>query len=385
MEGSLRERPPKKPGVRRWEMRVYVGRDPETGRPRQVYRTFTGTLKRDADKALRAFVAEVEEGKHLGPAATLGKLLDEWLANLERAGRSRSTIETYRTHVETHIRPALGSLRLDLLTTHDVDRYLAVLADKGLSPRTIRLDHAVLSGALTQAVDWGWLQANPARRAKLKRATTEATTLTLDQLRELYVGAAEDDPDMGVTIALAAITGARRGELCGLMWSDFDRERAMLSIERAWVPGDGGQHLTTTKTGKGRTVFIGAFGVALLDGYRDMLTERMGAEPDGWLLSYNGGATPMRAKSLTEYVGRLAARLKIPVHFHTLRHFAATELVAQGVDLPTAASQLGHSTGVMADVYLHTTDERGSAAGDLIAAVVGKAIEPAFERIRASG
>ena len=83
----------------------------------------------------------------------------------------------------------------------------------------------------------------------------------------------------------------------------------------------------------------------------------------------------MRAKSMTEYFARLAKRLKIPAHFHTLRHFAAAEeAVAQGVDLPTAAAQLGHTTGVMADHYLHADDARAAAAGELVAGVVGTAL-----------
>jgi integrase len=373
MNGSLRERPP---GSGWWELRAYAGRDPETRRPRQVYRSYRGGV-RGARRALAELVTEVHQGHHIGTTATLGKLLDEWLDNLERLGRSQTTIETYRMHVEKHIRPALGNCRLDRLTTHDIDRYLGGLAEKGLSPSTVRLDHAALSGALTQGVDWGWLKANPAKRAKVKAATTEAPSITVDQLRTLYTAALVEDPDMAVAISLGAITGARRGELCGLRWEDLDRDRACLQIERAWVPGEGGQHLTTTKTGKGRKVFIGAAGVALLDGYRQVLIDRSGAEPDGWLLSYDGGTTPMRAKSMTEYFGRLAKRLKIPAHFHTLRHFAATELVAGGVDLPTAAGQLGHSPSMLAGIYLHASDERGAAAGELIAGIVGQAMVPA--------
>lgn len=80
---------------------------------------------------------------------------------------------------------------------------------------------------------------------------------------------------------------------------------------------------------------------------------------------------------MTDYFGRLAKRLRIPAHFHTLRRFAATELVAGGVDLPTAAGQLGHSPAMLAGIYLHASDERGAAAGELIAGVVDQAIASA--------
>lgn len=392
MGGTLRElAPSKRDGSKRWELRVYVGRDPDKtvrddagrvlkqGPPVHVSRVFRGG-KRDASKALDALVAEQGSERTVGTRATVGKLLTEWLANLDRLGKAPSTMETYRTHVEKHIRPALGSIRLDRLTAHDVDRYLSALDTvKGLAPRTVQLNHSILSGALTQGVDWGWLKSNPARRAKLKSAPSSTTpALTTTQLAQLYHAALADDPDMAVAIALAAMTGCRRGELCGLRWDDLDRERKVLRVERAWVPGAGGQHLReTTKTGKGRTVFIGDAGVAFLDRYRAELRERMGTEPAGWLLSYDGGESPMRAKSMTEYVTKMARKVKVPAHFHTLRHWAATELNAQGVDLPTAAAQLGHSTGVMAQTYLHTSDDRGAAAGELIAgAVVGALTAP---------
>jgi integrase len=178
-------------------------------------------------------------------------------------------------------------------------------------------------------------------------------------------------------IALAAITGCRRGELAGLKWDDLDATARTLRVCRQWVPGKGGQYLTDeTKTGKERTVYIGAEGVALLDRYRDAKTEELGRKPEGWLLSYNGGETPLRAKSMTEYVSALAKSVKVPAHLHTLRLWKATELNAQGVDLPTAASQMGHSIGVMSETYLHSSDDRAAAAGELIATVVASAIDP---------
>ncbi|MGH9087145.1 MAG: tyrosine-type recombinase/integrase [Acidimicrobiales bacterium] len=390
MNGSMRElASSKRTGERRWELRVYVGRDPDRtvrddagrivaqGPPVHQSKVFRGG-KREAARELVEMAAKAHQDRSVGPKTTVGKLLTDWLVNVERQGRARSTVETYRAHADRHIRPALGGIRLDKLTAHDVDRYLGALADKGLRPRTVRTDHAVLSAALAQGVTWGWLASNPARGAKLAGADTEAPSITVEELGRLYAAALADDPDMAVMLALGAITGCRRGELAGIRWEDVDRERATVRVERAWVPGKGGQHLNTfTKTKKPRKVFIGAAGVAMLDGYRRVLIERMAAEPDGWLLSYDGGETPMRAKSMTEYVGALAKRCKIDAHLHTLRHFAASELSAAGVDLAVAARQLGHSPAVMAGTYLHADDDRGAAAGELIAGVVGKALAPA--------
>lgn len=106
---------------------------------------------------------------------------------------------------------------------------------------------------------------------------------------------------MAMVIALAAITGCRRGELCGLRRDDVDREHQTLRVERQWVAGAGGLQLReTTKTREHRTVSIGPSGVALPDRYRADITDRMGREPEWWLLSINGGTSPLRAKAVSD-------------------------------------------------------------------------------------
>jgi integrase len=389
MSGTLRElSPSKRDGTRRWLLRVYVGRDPDKtirdddgrvvkqGPPVHASKVFRGG-ERAAVKALDKLVAKVGDDRTIGTAATVGKLLDEWMTDLERLGKAQSTMETYRIHVDKHIRPGLGSIRLDKLTVTDVSRYLTAL-DKvtGLAPRTIRLNHSILSAALSFGVDTDWLKANPAKRAKRsgQRADTQAM-LTTDQLGTLYRAVLADDPDLAVLIALAAITGCRRGELVGLRWEDLDTEARTLKVCRQWVPGKGGQHkVDMTKTGRDRTVYIGVDGVKLLERYRATKREQIGRDPEGWLLSYDGGTTELRAKSVTEYVSRMAKRAKVPAHLHTLRHWKATELNRQNVDLSTAAAQMGHTIAVMSSTYLHTSDDRGAAAGELIAGIVVDAL-----------
>jgi hypothetical protein len=100
-------------------------------------------------------VAEVDAGQHVGTTATFGKLLDLWLAKVEDLGKAKSTMESYRIHVKKHIWPALGNVRLDKLDTFALDQYFQGLSAKGLSPATVKLDHSVVSAALTLGVDYG--------------------------------------------------------------------------------------------------------------------------------------------------------------------------------------------------------------------------------------
>jgi integrase len=365
---------------------VYVGRDPDkavrdpdTGRvikqgpPIHVSKVFTGGI-REAKKELAKFEVTAAQRRAVGTSTTVGKLLTEYLSNGDRCGWAPSTLETYESHARNHIRPALGSIRLNKLETRDIDRFLTSLdRDKGLSAGTIVLIYSVLSGALTQAVDWEWLPTNVAKKARLaKPQTAQKAHLTIGQLKALYGGAlADEDIDMATMIALAAYTGCRRGELAGMRWADLDIERQTLTVRRSLGPGVGGQRQGLPKNGEERVVHLGTAGVDLLLLYKSAKAAQIGVEPDGWLLSYDGGVTPLRAKSMTEYFGRLAARLGIKASLHSFRHWNATELNRAGVDLPTAAAQLGHSAAVMAQNYLHTDDGRGAIAGTTIAAVLG--------------
>lgn len=366
-----------RPGT--WRFRVYV-EHPVTGERRQVSRTIhtkARPSKKELQKRLAAFVKEVQEGKHLGSGTTVGKLLDDWLADLRRIGRARSTLETYSQHVENHIRPALGDLPLERLTPHRISLFYGTLKkteDGGLSPTTIRLVNGVLGGALSFAVDQGWILTNPASKVRLPALDDdERDALTPAQVAKLISGAQAIDPVMGTLFALAAATGARRGELCGLRWSDVDWEAETIRIERAWVPGKGGQHLTTTKTKGKRLVSLSGYGMAVLDRRRAYQLEVWG-ELGEWLLSDGDGSVPMRAKTVTETFATLAKAQGLDAHLHDVRHFASTQL--QGLTDPkTAASRLGHTPKVMLETYAHGIAERDAAASMALGSVIENAMK----------
>ena len=178
---------------------------------------------------------------------------------------------------------------------------------------------------------------------------------------------------MGVAIALTAVTGCRRGEVIGLRWTDVDWEAETLRVERAWVSGTGGQHLTTTKTkGSKRTVSVSGYGITVL---------RPGT-PGRWPSSASSASGCCRQRRDRTPAGegrhadvtKLAKDHGISAHFHDLRHFASTQL--QGMtDQKTAASRLGHTPRVMLDTYAHAIAERDAAASRALGDVLTKTLE----------
>ena len=143
------------------ELIVEAGRDPVTGRRRQVSRMFYGSL-RDAKKARAALLTEVSKGKHTGTRATLDDLFDDWIVELKRKGRSPNTIHGYEKCYARNIRPTLGRMAVTSVSTKTLTDLYGAHQARGLAPRTVYQIHACLSSMFTQACRWGWRDSNPA-------------------------------------------------------------------------------------------------------------------------------------------------------------------------------------------------------------------------------
>jgi hypothetical protein len=154
MAGSIRQR-----GRGTWELRVYIGLDPDSGRRRYATRTVHGT-RRAATAALAELVEDAECSRVR--AGTVGELLERWMAAASPAW-SASTVRETRSLMRCHLLPHLGHIHVTKLTAADIDDVYAHLLRRGgrddrpLSPGTVHRVHVVLHRALTQAVRWEWI------------------------------------------------------------------------------------------------------------------------------------------------------------------------------------------------------------------------------------
>jgi integrase len=168
-----------------------------------------------------------------------------------RFGRSLpTTVREYRRLIDRRIQPVLGELRLARLRTADLDTFYAALnRQAGLSPATVRQIHSILRRALRQAVRWNGIGANPAVNPTLPRLRrSEVQPPTAPSIRLVLQSAMESDATIGTVLLLAATTGMRRGELCGLQWRDLDLDLARLVVARAVAAVPDGTIEKATKT-----------------------------------------------------------------------------------------------------------------------------------------
>ena len=167
-----------------------------------------------------------------------------WYENYAKIKMRPSTYLTYHGYIENHIKPQLGKIPLnDLTTLHLQQLYKKLLAEgrverieaqkqpKGLSAKTVRNIHQIISSALKLAVEQRLIARNPADGCALPKAERkEMQTLPVEQLTSFL----REAKDSGV-FALYYIdltTGLRRGELLGLKWSDIDLEKGDLRVQR---------------------------------------------------------------------------------------------------------------------------------------------------------
>jgi integrase len=344
-----------------WRLRVFIAADPTTGKPRQISRTIRGGV-RAAERELARFVTEVEGGDvAMGPDQTLAEFLDAWLAFVADQ-RSSTTMRGYQDKARRW-KATLGRVRVSKLTAQDLDRTYARWLAEGAAPMTVRHCHRVLSAALRQAQRWGVVTRCVTDLARPPHAVTRpAPDVDPASWQAVVMDLKAREPVTAMAVLLAGVTGARRGELCGLRWSDLDLGRSSLTIARSIRHGVDKTVLVVapTKTGRDRRVSLDVRILELFAEYRRG-AERWAAEacvelaPDGYILTLDPtGAVPMKPDSITAGFSRAARRVGVRLRFHDLRHMSASLLIGAGTDVRTVAGRLGHAdASTTLRIYAH--------------------------------
>jgi integrase len=361
-----------------WRLHVYLGRDSETGKQRYLTRTMKGT-KREAETACAQFVAEAARGEHgETTAGTLRELVERWMAHIE-PNVSPSTLAAYRIYLDKWILPALGTKKLDKLRPADIDRFYGSMRGS-LAPASIRKTHTILRSSLGQAVKWRMIASNPAVSATPPRVDKPPITPPdPGDVARLLAAADVRDPELGLFVRLAAVTGARRGELCGLRWSDVDFEVGQLLVERSVVKGPTDIVVKRTKTNRDRRIALDASTVVALSNQRAqsrLRAEACGTEllEDAYVFARDiEGRQPWRPDSgATGRFMKLRDAVGLPhVRLHDLRHYVATRLLDAGIPVREVSERLGHASATTTlTIYAASVPATDRRAAEILGALL---------------
>ena len=334
----------------------YCGKyvDETTGTTRYVY----GKNKTDVRAKLKQAMKASEEGI-VTANITFGEYLNQWLESV----RDAVGVRTYRRSEETvrlHIKPRVGRIKLDKLTTLQLDALYREKLAEGLSSRSVQIIHATAHKALKQAAKWRMVRENVAEHATPPRSVKKETNvLTKEQVQILLNTAKRNQPNLYALYALATTTGARLGELLALQPSDVDMDLGTLRIARSVHNGC----VSQPKTRAGcRTIMLARIA---LDALHEHLDKYAG---DTWLFPspvYSDTSIHRSTLHITYWKPLLKkAGLPQEIRFHDLRHSAASLLIAEGVPVPVVSQLLGHAdSSITLRVYAHLLkDQQGTAA-----------------------
>lgn len=340
--------------------------------------------KKDADDYQAAVKVDIKKGLHVSPSKspTISEAAENWHKRVEADGMNgdgpaeRSTLRQYRQHIDLHIVPRIGKVKLGELTQTAIENF----RDDLLKSRSRPLARKVFTSlkSILKASNCGHLAANVSIGREKRRRRLEAGRdfPTPDQVKRLIAAVALDDVRRRALFLTVAFTGLRSSELRGLRWKDIDFKASQLHVRQR---ADRFNKIGAPKSEKSvRTVPVDT---VTLDALREWKLKSPHSKSDDYVFGTRTGhiisqdkildslTSVMKASKLTDNEGN-------PLYgLHSLRHFFASWCInakdSGGRELPPKAVQelLGHSTITMTlDIYGHMFPGTGDR-GELNAAV----------------
>jgi integrase len=221
-----------------------------------------------------------------------------------------------------------------------------------LTAKTIRNIHNILSGAFSTAERWEWIAWNTTESAKPPTVIRRPVPATApEDVAKVIAEGRRTHPAMALYLWLAAITGARRGELCALQVCDVDLENGVLHLAHNYVVVAGRRVRKDTKTHQDRYLAIDPVTCAMLSEHLDAIRAELGGlglelPKNAYVFSNDPkGASPWNPDWATHKASDLAAAAGVRLNIKGLRHYTASQLLAARFDLRDTAARLGHGSG----------------------------------------
>lgn len=380
---TVTDRKTGKPVVR-YQLTLDTGKDPQTGRRRQVRRRYN--REQDARDALTGLAGQVAAATFVPrKAVTVEQLAVDFLAALHDA--RPTTINAYRFSLAP-LRERHGDQPVQKLTRPDLDKLLVDLRDGGTTTAKGHMRRAWSARSINKSVDaWRALLdygverreishnvAAPMR--KVPRVRTEMPTYDAGEIQKVLKAA---DTDRCGHLWFLALSGLRRGEIAGLKWCDIDLDAKTLRIERARVQAGAGVVIESgPKTLSSRRT------LPLDDGLVTVLRrasarqaqERLklgAAYTDTGYVAVSEAGQPFTPDALSRMWTRITTKkAKVRrIRLHDARHSCGTALHLRGVPMAVIAKWLGHAdAATTARIYAHSQDDALKEAAQTLATVV---------------
>ena len=225
----------------RWEGRIVVGHK-KNGTP--IFQHAYAHTQKELTEKLHQNIERYQDVELTEDSRmTLGEWLDRWLTDYKENTVRPGTFAGYRSCIENYIKPQLGDKQVSLVTAQDVQKLYRKLKENGrvkehlkfgsaLSDTTINRLHAIFHQAMEDALHAHIIAKNPTVGATVPKASHAPKRVMTDKELDTFLDAVREDKIWGDFFYVELTTGLRRGEICGLMWQDFDARNGVLQVRR---------------------------------------------------------------------------------------------------------------------------------------------------------
>lgn len=377
-----------------YTIRVYHGYDGQGKRLKpytMTYKPAPNMTAKQIEKELQKISIEFEERCKNGMTGNADRITLEEYSKIYLEAKiktlSPSTFEFYERAIKNKILPALGFHKVNQIKPPHIQAFINQLSGitkqkrdgtnsiEPLKPASIRRYLTVVQSIFKLAVKQNIIQSSPAKAELLEIPRVVAPKIeifTKQEAAEMLSYLELEDLQFQVFIQLAIMTGARRGELTALKFSDFDYVNNKVTIERAAVKLKGQPtQIKPPKDYEVRTLAVNPYCidlVKLLRVQKDKQAEALGNQwnEHDWLFTQDNGEI-MNPQTPTKQFSKFLARNHLKHRkLHSLRHTSATLLLYGGVNIKQVQERLGHGDITTTNKYLHYISEADEQAANIL-------------------
>ena len=367
-DGTIRKR-----SDGRWEARIIIGHKKD-GSP--MYKSAFAKTQKSALKELHQLI-ELYRDVDLTEECrmTLGEWLDKWLDEYMIFTVRESTLNSYRSITENQVKRFIGNKQLAYLTTAEIQKFYNKIKKAGkitpnrdgsheLSDSMVRKVHMMLHEALDTAVRERLIAKNPTNGTTIPKNNYAEKQILGDEQLDRFLEVIKGEEYWGDFFYVEVMTGLRRGEICGLKWSDIDFGASKLRVQRSVSVKKGGGLVigeTKTNTGNRNITMPPSVSEVLLKRKQNAITE--------WVFpSFLNPLQPIHPAAAYRKLKVILKHAELPlIRFHDLRHTFATHAMKGGVDAKTLSGILGHTNASFTlDTYTHVTSDMQKSASAIV-------------------
>jgi integrase len=316
-------------------------------------------IKKELNKAAVLFEQECDLGR-ITSATKFEMFAEKWFEEYATLALKPNTYANYR-HLTKRIYKAIGYMRLDKITTRHIQKFVLDLCggerhDKRegkLAPKTVKHHAALISTIFEYAIKQQLVQFNPCKAVTLPRPNQkEREVYTVEEaqkLLEILDCEKGDDFKYAVFFKLAMYSAARRGELLGAEFSDFDFENSLWEIRRSssWQKGQGMVAGSPKTKSSERCIKLPQHIIDMILAFREYQNAEKAKIGSQWVehdrLFTTWCGKPMFITTPRHHFEQFCLRHGIRyLNLHSMRHFNASAMISAGVDVKAVQVSLGH-------------------------------------------